>query len=160
MAGVLVGASLIGGVASAGDIQTTSEDEDAYVYMQPGPGRTTGFGTGFLNQVQYMSARGRVFKNVADGSLTVYGLPPNTTHILYVAAGRTCPGTRGPAFGSTMRITTDALGGWHGPVHFSFGRNATWVVKTFNYRLVVSSTSSISSAVATCGIISDDPDIE
>jgi len=159
-AGLLVGASLVGGVASAGDIRPSSEDEDAYVNLHPGPGLSTGFGTGFLNQVHYTSRGGSVYKNVADGSLTVYGLPPKTTHILYVAPGGTCPGTRGPAFGSTIRITTDALGGWHGHVHFSFGRNSTWVVKTFNYHVSVSATSSVSSAVAACGIISDDPNIE
>ena len=126
--------------------------------LHPGTGRTTGYGTAFVNQVHY-SHGSAVYKNVVDGALTFYGLTPNTSHIVYIAAGGKCPGPAGPAFGTTMKVTTDALGGWHGHVHFSLGRSAAWVVKTFNYHLSVSTGSTISSGVAACGVIADDPNI-
>lgn len=158
MAGVMVGASLIGGAAWAGDQRVTSEDEDAFVVLRPAPGRTTGLGTAFLNQVQYH--RGTVpTRNYVEGHLTFYGLVPRSTHVIYIAPGP-CPGRRGPAFGSTMRVTTDALGGWSGDVRFNLGANETWVVKTFNYHMTVTLGSSVTSAVGACGVISDDANIE
>lgn len=159
VAGVLVGASLVGGVAWAGDSPNGSEDEDAYVQLRPVGARTTGYGTGFLNQVQYRR-NGVVYKNVVNGALTFYGLPPNSNHVIYIGTGGTCPGSRGPALGSVIKVRTDAQGGWHGDIHFNLGAKDVWVVKEFDHRLVVSLGSNVGSSIGPCGTISDDPNIE
>ena len=153
---VICGSVLVGGTAWAGDIPVTGEDEDAYVNVRPTSGYSTGLGTGFLNQVRSAS-NGVVTSNIASGSFTIYGLVPRSTHVLYVGAGSACPGSR-RALGTTMRITADALGGWHGQVSFRFGPRGAWVVRGANH-LSVSSGSTIGTPVAACGTISDDPDI-
>jgi len=156
LAVVICGSVLVGGTAWAGDIPITGEDEDAYVNVRPTPGHSTGFGTGFLNQVR-AATNGVVTSNIASGSFTIYGLAPRSTHMLYIGAGPGCPGSR-RALGSTMRITADGLGGWHGPVSFRLGPKGAWVVRGANH-LSVSSGSTIGTPVAACGTISDDPDI-